>query len=199
MHTLDRTTEPKPAGLKPLSGCEPGTGRQAVLSLGERARPDGQLELDLPIVLAEIPRPRSRARGVRPDPGLGSKQVRVLLAAILEVREGSRAANQLQSALHPRLYQRLLTGSRSRGPRHVLRSVRVSQPVPGVVEACGTAFNGTRALAVAARLEYSTRGWRCTAFELLTPPKSPRKSPQKSPTNSQPKPHLPHQPHRSRR
>ncbi|GAA1962707.1 Rv3235 family protein [Amycolatopsis minnesotensis] len=131
----------------------------------------------VPLTQIEEFRPRARARP-RPQRAaterkLGGAQrtlpdFTTLFSAILEVREGHRAAVQVRRFLHPRLYVRLTNRGVAGGTRYTVRSVRATSPVRGVVETCGVVYSQGRALAVTARFERQRDGWLCTEFALLT-------------------------------
>ncbi|QWF82253.1 Rv3235 family protein [Amycolatopsis sp. CA-230715] len=131
----------------------------------------------VPLDQIEEFRPRARS-GPRPQHAtterkLGGAQrtlpdFTTLFSAILEVREGHRAAVQVRRFLHPRLYARLTSRGPTAGTRYTVRSVRATSPLRGVVETCGVVHTRGRALAVTARFERRRQGWLCTEFALLT-------------------------------
>lgn len=131
----------------------------------------------VPLTQIEEHRPRGRT-GPRPQHAsterkLGGAQrtlpdFTTLFSAILEVREGHRAAEQVRRFLDPRLYARITGRGPAAGTRYAVRSVRATAPMRGVVETCGVVHTKGRALAVAARFERQRRGWLCTEFALLT-------------------------------
>ncbi|HTW20344.1 MAG TPA: Rv3235 family protein [Mycobacteriales bacterium] len=96
-----------------------------------------------------------------------------LAQAIVEVLAGARPASQLSRvatldvlALLERGSGRL--GARPGGPprRPIVGSVHVSQPRPGVAEACAVVDTGVRKRAIALRLEGRNGQWRCTALHI---------------------------------
>jgi hypothetical protein len=110
---------------------------------------------------------------VRPRPDVGDWGAR-LAQAIVEVLVGSRSAAQLSrfaslDVLHKleRWTGRLAGrpgGPIVRTPR--VASVRISEPVEGIVEACASVDTGPRRRALAMRLEDHGGRWQCTALEL---------------------------------
>lgn len=123
--------------------------------------------------------PVSRARpGRRPptaDPpwcdGLPDPRAvtHALVQRLLEAMAGVRPVAQLKHDTSPELFERLqrlsATQGRAQGSRPSSRSVRSvhTQPVAdGVVEACATVVRGSRAGAVALRLEARSGRWCCT-------------------------------------
>jgi hypothetical protein len=107
-----------------------------------------------------------------PEPGLWAAQ---FVQAAVEVTMGLRPSNQLvrwaDDEVRGLLTRRAsLTGSQmSRGRacrREVVRSTRVSMPRAGVAEATVVLSDGTRARAVALRLEGLDGRWRVTALQL---------------------------------
>ena len=51
--------------------------------------------------------------------------------------------------------------------RPVIRSLHLSEPGDGVVEACSLVHDGTRGRAIALRLEGIDGRWVCTALDVL--------------------------------
>ncbi|MEC3980680.1 Rv3235 family protein [Amycolatopsis sp. H20-H5] len=148
--------------LRPLTSCEPARRttprRRALVSVPP---PDPQLALDLT--------PRTELLR-RPVPGtLDRRQVGRLVTAILEAYDGLRPAGQVRPIVAPELFPQLLHGDRGHGPHHHTRNVHTCHPAEGAVEACVTVDCGPRMLALAARFERGTSGWRCTRFQLLEP------------------------------
>ncbi len=119
-----------------------------------------------------------------PDPGWGPPRTplddlspprpfaHALVQRLLEVLGGVRPVGQLQRDTSPELYARLqryvaarprATGARPTG--RAVRSVHVQARPEGVAEVAATVFRGTRASALALRLEGVGGRWCCT--ELL--------------------------------
>ncbi|UVS76535.1 Rv3235 family protein [Actinokineospora sp. UTMC 2448] len=89
-----------------------------------------------------------------------------LVTALVETMAGRRGPNQLA----PHLTYPAQTALRvlPRQPRTLrLRSVHVCQVHPTAVEVAATLDTPTRAKALAARLEHTTRGWQVTALHLI--------------------------------
>lgn len=150
-----------PAGTEPS-----GRARQGTLALA----------FTLPGGLPAEPRPSPRLRLVRPDERVpdrrGAPDPRLwgarLAQAMAEVLAGQRPAAQLlrwtSPEVHAQLVRRTREGLLVRRP--VLRSLHVCEPAAGVAEACGLVRAGTRARALALRLEAYDGRWVCTALEV---------------------------------
>lgn len=119
----------------------------------------------------ELVAPRRAQARLLPDPGLWAAQ---FVQAATEVTMGLRPPNQLvrwvSDDVRGLLTRRAgLTGSRmspGRAPRReVVRSIRVSTPRDGVAEAAVVLSDGTRARAVALRMEGLDGRWRVTALQ----------------------------------
>lgn len=99
-----------------------------------------------------------------------------LLQALLEVLAGSRPLSQLRRFTSDRVYADLRARASRRGgdrpstPRQpggsTVRSVHVTAPGDGVVEACAVISRGGRFRAVALRLEGRNGRWQCTALRV---------------------------------
>jgi hypothetical protein len=148
------------AALKPLKPYEPYRDLHRFVDVG------GQLALDL----LPMGDPSARAADEL-DPPLPLSHVRSVVGAILEVRTGRRPLGQLQGLVHPRLYRQLGMWTQIKGIRFTLKSVRGCRLTSETYEVSGTAHTPTRAYAVMARFELTEPGWRCTFFDLITPPK----------------------------
>jgi hypothetical protein len=128
------------------------------------ADPDGE---DAALDFAPQPTPRE----LLPEPRRWAAR---LVQALVEVLAGDRPAGQLirwtnedvYTTVQRRSSLRLRRPDRRVGPRAVVRSVRVSEPADGVVEACAMVQRGLRSTAVAVRLEGIDGRWQCTALEL---------------------------------
>lgn len=145
------------------------------------------LEWALPSGLPATP-PRQRhlrlvAPPELPDAGLAESGrlpapapwVARLSAAILEVAAGERPAGQLTRWVTPEIRETLSRrgaaarrhpAGKDRAPQcRRVRSVRVTHPTPGVVEASAVVLGASRARAVAVRLEAIRGRWLATAVE----------------------------------
>lgn len=92
-----------------------------------------------------------------------------LVQRLIEVLGGVRPVGQLQRDTSPELYARLeryvAARPRTTGPRptgRAVRSVHVQARPEGVAEVCATVLRGTRAGALALRLEGVGGRWCCT-------------------------------------
>jgi Family of unknown function (DUF6459) len=98
---------------------------------------------------------------------------RRLAQAMAEVLAGARSPSQLSGLvsldvlrlLH-RQYGRLNAPLGVAPTRPIVRSVHLSEPRPGVVEACAVIAVGHRVRAIALRLENGNDQWRCTALRI---------------------------------
>jgi len=111
-----------------------------------------------------------------PDP---APLLRRLTQGVLEVLAGVRDLDQLARWFSEDAYRSLVTRSNlaararsARGvpparPRFVIRSLRVTEPVDGVVEAVVVVAGPGRTRAVAVRLEGLDRRWRATSLAIL--------------------------------
>jgi hypothetical protein len=116
-----------------------------------------------------VPRP-PRPRGT-PDPGPWARR---LLIGMIETADGRRPLQQLAALLSPSVGQGLRAdfdrGTRAGSPhwlhRAAVRTVRVTEPTPGVAEVCATVETGRRVRAIAIRLETHVGRWRCTRLQL---------------------------------
>lgn len=105
--------------------------------------------------------------------------VGTMVRGILEVVAGVRDPEQLARWMSEEVYRHLLTrtslATRARSARrvqvyrvmHDIRSVRLSSPRDGVIEATVVVSGRMRTRAVALRLESLERRWRITALSLL--------------------------------
>lgn len=94
----------------------------------------------------------------------------------VEILMGHRPVRQLQTWLHPEVYDALARraglGRRIHGKPEKCRSprikrVRVCQPRPGVAEASLVIFDGKKIRAAAVRLEVRRGRWHVTALEII--------------------------------
>jgi hypothetical protein len=92
----------------------------------------------------------------------------VVTRALLEVVCGLRPASQLAGWTTPQLQAELtrLSGTVATRRRYVVRSIRVSEPRPGVAEVVAVVARGERAAAIALRMESSAGRWRVTRFDM---------------------------------
>lgn len=144
------------------------------------------LEWHLPAGLPATPPPARHLRLVAPlsepdDPGHAglpspAPWVARLAPAILEVAAGERPAGQLTRWVTHDIRETLARrgaaalrhpAGKGRAPScRRVRSVRVTSPAPGVVEASAVVIGPVRARAVAIRLEAVRGRWLATAVEL---------------------------------
>ncbi|GGM80026.1 hypothetical protein GCM10012275_58260 [Longimycelium tulufanense] len=98
---------------------------------------------------------------------------RRLLVAVLEVLNGRRQPEQLgrlvSGEVHARIAQLARAGAADQQARvrYRLRSLRISMPHAGAVEASASVWCGDRLRAAVARIESHGDGWRCAEFCLL--------------------------------
>lgn len=126
----------------------------------------------LRLVTEAPPRPRVE-RGALPAP---APWVARLAPAILEVVAGERPPGQLQRWVTSEIRETLARrgaaalrhpAGKGRPPQcRRVRSVRITEPAPGVIEASAVVIGGVRARAVAMRLEVVRGRWLATAVEL---------------------------------
>lgn len=92
----------------------------------------------------------------------------VVTRALLEVVCGLRPAGQLTSWTTPQLQAELVrvSGTVPSRRRYVVKSIRVTEPRPGVAEIVAVVAREGRAAAVALRMESSGGRWRVTRFEM---------------------------------
>ena len=146
---------------------------------------DWVLPSGLPAVPPPVRRLRLVTQAAQPDrggladpPGLPAPApwVARLAPAILEVVAGERPAGQLQRWVTAEIRETLARrgaaalrhpAGKGRPPQcRRVRSVRVTEPAPGVIEASAVVIGGVRARAVALRLEVVRGRWLATAVEL---------------------------------
>jgi hypothetical protein len=151
-----------------------------VSSRSARAATDGSLALALPLPLTQRPAlhlvpalPRTDARTGRditpeflPAPGPRASQ---LARAVLEVLAGDRPARHLAKVTATDVQDQLedCAGPRASRPwARSLRSVRLSQPGPGVAEVTAVVERGSRCSALAFRMEGLDGRWIVTELAL---------------------------------
>lgn len=136
--------------------------------------PVSALDRPLPFVrVLEPPAPVIRPRwdSALPDPALWARR---LLVGIVEVAGGKRPLQQLGGLLSPAISHGLRTdfhraiALRARHWTHAatVRSIRASEPTPGIAEVCATLQIGRRVRAVALRAEEHQGRWLCTRLQL---------------------------------
>jgi hypothetical protein len=125
-------------------------------------RPDD----DVDPAVAEVP----TGAGELPDPARWAAR---LVQAVVEVLAHERPRQQLVRWLSTEVYADLgvhlaATPRRGRtGVRRTVSSIHLCEPADGVVEASAVVVGGTRARAVAVRLEGWDGRWRCTRLAVL--------------------------------
>ncbi|MBI1757676.1 MAG: hypothetical protein HYR62_00370 [Actinobacteria bacterium] len=154
---------PIPSAEPPLRGpvvCRPSLAPDGQLPLAE---PGPRLFAD-PVDFFD-PQPTSRHDLPEPRPWLAR-----LLRAVLECLHGWRAPAQLA----PFVTDEVVAAVQARravvpgtGPVPRLHSLRLSEPVDGVVEACALVHRGGRLGAIAIRLEGLDGHWVCVAIEVV--------------------------------
>ncbi|OZM73700.1 hypothetical protein CFN78_09295 [Amycolatopsis antarctica] len=150
-------------GLRQLTPYEPGE-RAPAAPLAAFTR-----RLHAERALEPSRRRRGHTSGAPGDPGrFDPRRARRILAAVLEVCDGRRAAAQLRGHLGQEVYQRLAARGPDAGERYALRTFHAGAPADDVVEAFGTvSASGGRVLAVAARFRLLPEGMRCTVVDLV--------------------------------
>lgn len=128
------------------------------------------------MTLHEYFAPQPTPRSELPDP---VPLLRSLTQGVLEVLAGVREVDQLARWFSEDAYRTLVTranlSARARSARGVsparptfeIRSIRVSEPVDGVVEAVVVVAGPGRTRAVAIRLEGLDRRWRASSLAVL--------------------------------
>ena len=163
------------------AATEPALPLDWVLPSGLPAVPPPVRRLRL-VPGSEAPAANGSVRSIRAvDPGepplpAAAPWVARLAPAILEVVAGERPAGQLTRWVTAEIRETLgrrgaaalrHPAGKGRPPQcRRVRSVRVTEPAPGVVEASAVVVGGVRARAVAIRLEVVRGRWLATAVEL---------------------------------
>lgn len=117
---------------------------------------------------AVAPRLAARAPtgpGTSPDP---RRTAAVVVRVIIEVLSGARPAAHLapwSTAALQSDFQRTASSLATRQPSQV-RSVRVSEPLPGVAEVSAVVSRGPRVRALALRMEHAAGRWQVTTLQL---------------------------------
>ena len=172
--------------LRPVPVCEPPYDDE----LPDRARPHLSLVPTVPAPvgpLAHLPALRLLAP---PTPPVGPAApeapavrpvARALVQGLLEVLGGVRPVSQLRRRTVPDLcadLEELVHASPrpvgARPPTGAVLSLHVQQPSATVAEVCATVRRGSRAGALALRLELEAGTWICTAVSGLGPDDLPR-------------------------
>lgn len=177
--SITRTIRRRPSPSGPVQGT---LALQWVLPGDVAAQPEADHALRL------VPRPGSlhdgtdpavasvpTARQDLPEPGAWTAQ---LVQAVLEVLGRERPRQQLVRWLSPEVYAELsahvgaapvrpAVGPSAGRSRRTVSSLHLCEPVDGVVEASAVVLGGTRARAMALRLEGWDGRWRCTRLALL--------------------------------
>lgn len=184
--TLPAAGSPPDLRLLPVPVCEPPyddevavDGRPGPALAPTWATPVGPLRALPPSPLRLVPtpgadldldveEPTSRRTPTRELPP-ARLVARALVQGLLEVLAGVRPVAQLQRATTPELFAELEAfvhgRPRGAGPRPAtgaVRSVHVQDRPEGVAEVCATVQRGSRAAAIALRLEGVDGRWRCT-------------------------------------
>ncbi len=115
-----------------------------------------------------------------PPPGVGQRPIAdgrriapprqaavIVVRAIVEALGGVRPVSQLANLTTPRLQSDLERTAAQFGRRPAkVRSVRVSEPRPGVAEVSAVINRGTRVAALALRMESAGGRWRVTTLQV---------------------------------
>jgi Family of unknown function (DUF6459) len=161
----------RPVAIRPAPRREPPFDDE----LPEPVRLPGRYDRRLPFELAPAPPVLWRARPAPPrglpDPALWARR---LLVGLIETAGGRRPLHQLAAMLSPSVGRGLggdFDRATQHGARHWLhratvRTVRVTEPAPGVAELCATLDTGPRVRALAMRLEEHHGRWSCTRLQL---------------------------------
>jgi hypothetical protein len=119
--------------------------------------------------LARVPAPAAPVE-TRTDPqqtAVPAPSPLVVVRAIVEVLAGVRPVAQLAALTTPRLQLDLeRRACRTGHPRSSVRSVRMSEPRPGVAEVSAVIRRGERAAALALRMELTGSRWRVTTVQV---------------------------------
>lgn len=159
-------TEPEAA---PFDGAATRPQRQPALVAPARPRrAHGMASSALHLVDSEEWGPQPTPRAALPDPRVWARR---LVTAVLEVQAGTRPPTQLARYLDERVYAAVRRARRTpTAPVSArLRSVRISEPDDGVVEATAVIERAGRCAAIALRLEGVDGRWVCTVFDALVP------------------------------
>ncbi len=168
--------------VRPAPPLDPPFDDEVAAEVWLRASPE-QLAFDFGPPAVPVPRPAPVALPVAPPAGSpeGRRAAHRFAALCLEVLNGFRPAAHLRPLSRPsdagRVVERLVEAI-GRLPRHhhrpgrpaelvKLRLLRVSEPVPGVIEAAASLGTTGRTWAMAFRLERRRDRWLGTALEVI--------------------------------
>jgi hypothetical protein len=157
----------EPAAV-PFDGAVPPTLRQPALVVAESSSVGARRPAPLAVVAREGCAPPPTPRSSLPDARVWTRR---LVTGVLEVQAGIRPPVQLARYLDERVFAALRRSQRAGSGQGSgrLRSVRISEPNDGVVEATAIIERAGRCSAVALRLEGIDGRWVCTVFEALVP------------------------------
>jgi hypothetical protein len=131
----------------------------------------GVVDLGVGGVAAPMPTQGRRASTRPAEPADARRWSARLAQGIAEALAGHRPVQQLVRWTDESVYEMLthrLTGRvPSAGPRPRVRSIRISRPRDGVVEATAVVDTAGRCRALALRLEAGHGHWRCTALDIV--------------------------------
>lgn len=131
----------------------------------------GVVDLGAGGVAAPMPTQGRRASTRPAEPADARRWSARLAQGIAEVLAGHRPVQQLVRWTDESVYEMLthrLTGRvPPAGPRPRVRSIRISRPRDGVVEATAVVDTAGRCRALALRLEADHGHWRCTALDIV--------------------------------
>lgn len=179
---LSTTSPPKPLTvprprrhLAPVPVCEPPFDDEAGALLTPRMRPAFKQAWAIvpgaPVVDWTVPTwsqdpdigvTRTSASDL-PDP---NRTAGVIARALIESLAGYRPVTQLRASCSPEVYAALRPRTTPAGPPPKLLSIRTSAPTDGVAEATAIFRRGTRAAAMAFRLQGIDGRWRITALQI---------------------------------
>jgi hypothetical protein len=161
---------PRPVVIRPAPRREPPFDDE----LPGIARPgpyDQRLPFDPPPARPRLWRAAPPRPSGLPEPAAWGRR---LLVGLIETAAGRRPLHQLAGLLSPSVSRGIgadFERAAQLGTPHWLhraavRSLRVSEPAPGVAELCATVETGRRVRAVAIRLEEHHGRWCCTRLQL---------------------------------
>jgi Family of unknown function (DUF6459) len=168
----ERELQPPPSRLAPAT--QGSLALAHLLPSGLPALPEPASALRLVDVGAPAPAPGVR-RSTEPkrlgDPPDARRWSARLAQGIAEALSGHRPVQQLvrwtDDAVYEMLTHRITARTAARGPRPVVRSVRICRPCDGVLEATAIIDVSGRSRALALRLEAEHEHWRCTALDIV--------------------------------
>ena len=131
----------------------------------------GVVDLGAGGVAAPMPTQGRRASTRPAEPADARRWSARLAQGIAEVLAGHRPVQQLvrwtDESVYEMLTHRLIGRVPPAGPRPRVRSIRISRPRDGVVEASAVVDTAGRCRALALRLEADHGHWRCTALDIV--------------------------------